>query len=176
MINETPFPETAPDFHDPIGLMKACHRRILHHCDTLERLAQHMQEKGVDADARKAAGDVYRYFSKAGKHHHDDEEIDLFPFMARQSLKLADVVHRLRQQHEILDQKWTLLSLQLERIAALQDFAAFAKLAGETATLYREHIALEEDELLDIAVHILSRDDQEKIGKAMAERRGQRFS
>lgn len=168
----SPFPEAAPDFSDPLGLLRACHERILNHCTTLERLVEHLRTHGVDAEARSAAGKIHHYFSTAGQHHHQDEEQDLFPRIARQSLKLADLVHRLRQDHERMDALWQQLGPLLATPARISDLDALAALIAEFTTLYRSHITRENTELLELARHILSSDEVNRLGKQMAERRG----
>ncbi len=175
-MSESPFPSAAPDFSDPLGLLRACHERILGHCETLERLVPHLRQNGVDADARKAAGKVHRYFSTAGKHHHEDEEQDLFPVLSQVSLKLADAVHRMKQDHERMDGLWQRLAPELERLGRLEDLDAFESLVTDFNAAYREHIARENEDILDIAQHLLSSDQESKLGRAMAARRGQRVA
>ncbi|MEW6646166.1 MAG: hemerythrin domain-containing protein [Pseudomonadota bacterium] len=172
-MNQSPFPEAAPDFSNPLGLLRACHERILQHCATLERLVGHLRDHGVDADARSAAGKIHHYFSTAGRHHHEDEEQDLFPRLARQSLKLADLVHRLRQDHARMDNLWQQLSPLLATPSRITDIDAFATLVDEFTSLHRTHVARENEDLLELARHILSSDELKKLGKQMAERRGQ---
>ncbi len=172
MNENTLFPPAAPDFSDPLGLLRACHERILKHCDTLERLATHISEQGLDTEAREAAAQVYKYFSTAGKHHHQDEEQEIFPRLSRQSLKLADRVHRLKQEHQAIDTLWEQLSPQLARPTTIQDHDAFTQLARQLAEAYRTHIQQENEELLDVAQHIFGRDELKQIGEKMAERRG----
>ena len=171
-MNQSPFPEAAPDFSDPLGLLRACHERILQHCATLARLVEHLRAHGVDAEARTAAGKIHHYFSTAGQHHHQDEEQDLFPRLARQSLKLADRIHRLRQDHARMDALWQQLGPLLAAPARIDDLDAFATLVANFAALYRSHIAHENEDLLEMARHILSSDEVKKLGKQMAERRG----
>lgn len=164
----------APDFSDPIGLLRACHQRIQGHCDTLERIVTHLRDQEVDAETRDACGKVLRYFNTAAKDHHDDEEENLFPVLSRQSLKLADIVHELKQQHSQLDEAWLVLQGFLGQPASIaQDLDIFAKAVEAFCTSYREHINTEEEELLFMAQHILGPDDLRSLGNAMAERRGQ---
>lgn len=172
MSNDDLLPPAAPDTSDPLGMLRACHERILRNAETLERLGERVANEGVDAEVRKAAANVHRYFAKAGKHHHEDEEVDLFPLLARQSLKLADIVHDLRQDHERLDTLWEAIAPELEKPSGISDAAGFKARAEELAAAYREHITRENEELLDLAQHILGPDDLKRIGNAMAERRG----
>lgn len=165
------FPGTAPDFDDPLGLLRACHERILHHSATLPTLAERLKQNGADEETRKAAEQIRRYFSTAGKHHQD-EETDIFPKLIRQSLKLADMIHRLKKDHAEMDQLWHELEPLLARPANIQDLDAFTRLARDFADLYRRHIDVENNELLILAQHILSSKQLKEIGAAMAERRG----
>jgi hemerythrin-like domain-containing protein len=167
------FSEPAPDFTDPLGLLRACHERILGLCDTLLKLPAHIEANGVDDELRNAAANIHRYFSTAAQLHHQDEEQDIFPLLARQSLKLADLIHRLKQEHLELDALWQKLEPRLARPASIEDPEAFSALIGRFTEAYRSHAMKENEELLDIAVHIFSSEQLKVIGEHMAERRGQ---
>lgn len=166
------FPAAAPDFGDPLGLLRSCHERVLKHCDIVENLAAHLAEKGLDQEVREASAKVHRYFSVAAKHHHQDEEQDVFPRLARQSLKLADLIHTLKQEHEQLDALWAEIAPLLTKPASIEDIESFQTLAGRFADAYRAHVRKENSELLDLAQHIFGSDELKQIGRAMAERRG----
>ncbi|MCW8917901.1 MAG: hemerythrin domain-containing protein [Gammaproteobacteria bacterium] len=172
MNTHTPLPPAAYDFSDPLALLRACHERMLQHGERLLALADHIAANGVDAQTREAASGIYKYFSVAGKHHHQDEEQDLFPRLACVSLKLADRVYRLKQQHQSIDALWQQLVPLLTRPTEISDTAAFQALARQFATAYRDHIRQENEELLEIAQHIFSREELRQIGEKMAERRG----
>lgn len=162
----------APDFTQPLALLRACHERMLEQCETLEKLVAHVREHGVDDDARTAAQRVHRYFTTAAPLHHQDEEIDLFPLLQRQSLKLADLVYSLKQEHPQLDAAWSRLESDLLRPDHMDDLDAFAGKVTDFCNRYRSHIKRENNELLDIAQHILSSKQQKAMGEAMAKRRG----
>lgn len=166
-----PFPESAPDFDDPLGLLRACHQRMLAQCDLLEKLATHLQMNGVDADARTAARRVQTYFSTAAVHHHQDEEQDVFPRVVRSSLKMATVIHELKQDHEKLAAAWNDIGPMLGQLQHIGDTTRFRALVHGFCQAYREHIQIEEEDFLDVAQHILSSDDLRAIGKSMRERR-----
>jgi hemerythrin-like domain-containing protein len=163
-----------PDFNDPLGVLRACHERMLAQCETLQRLVAHVAAKGVDAEARSAIGKVVQYFTTSAVHHHQDEEVDLFPILNRQSLKLADLVYRLKQDHVELDRLWEKLHQAMKNGAALADNADFASDVEQFCTRYREHIKTENQELLMMAQHILSQRQLDDLGYAMAKRRGLR--
>jgi hemerythrin-like domain-containing protein len=163
-----------PDFDDPLGVLRACHERMLARCETLEKLPAHLAQNGLDDEARSAIAGVVKYFTTSAVHHHQDEEKDLFPILNRQSLKLADIVYRLKQQHGELDRLWDTLFSDLKKGPALADHPGFGKHIEAFCSAYRQHIAYEESELFDIARHILSSEQLEEIGDAMARRRGLR--
>jgi hemerythrin-like domain-containing protein len=163
-----------PDFDDPLGVLRACHERMLSHCDVLRKLPGHIADNGVDDEARSAIRRIVSYFSTSAVHHHQDEEQDLFPILNRQSLKLADIVYRLKKEHEKLDQLWQQLSADLNKPAALPETAGFAAHVDAFCEAYSDHISAENEELLSIAQHILSRKQLQEIGKSMARRRGLR--
>jgi len=161
-----------PDLDDPLEVLRACHERMLAHCDMLRKLPAHIAANGVDDEARSAVNRIVRYFSTSAAHHHQDEEQDLFPVLNRQSLKLADIVYRLKQDHEKLDKLWQELLPDLKKPGALAENAGFADHANAFCAAYAEHINIENKELLNMAQHILSHQQLQDIGKAMARRRG----
>jgi len=163
-----------PDFDDPLGVLRACHERILAQCNTLQGLVPHIAQNGVDDEARSAIRNVKNYFTTSAENHHQDEEQDLFPLLNRQSLKLAEIIYRLNQEHESLTQLWELLLQDLNKPATLAENADFESHVEQFCSAYREHIDYENRELLDMAQHILSHQQLEDIGKAMARRRGVR--
>jgi hemerythrin-like domain-containing protein len=168
-----PFPEPAPDFSDPLGMLRACHQRMLSNCDLLEKLAAHMEKSGADDDARAAAQRVHRYFSTAAQFHHQDEEEDVFPRLVRTSLKLATVINDLKQDHEKIQAAWQDLEPMLRQIHHIGDMEMFRQVAGNFANLYRQHIKVEERDFLDTAQHLLSSEQLAAIGESMQERRQQ---
>ncbi|WP_413438028.1 hemerythrin domain-containing protein [Sulfuriferula sp. GW1] len=164
-------PKPAPGFDDPLGLLRACHERILGHCDTLERLVSHLRQHGADQDAQLAAARILRYFQVGAPLHHEDEERDLFPALRAHSAFPA-IQHRtlenLMAQHRELDKLW----IQLE--AALQSISAGAP-ADLTAQSYvaltRAHIAVEEREIFPLAERYLDAAALIALSHAMRARR-----
>jgi len=163
-----------PDFDDPLGVLRACHERLLAQCNTLQGLVTHIADNGVDDEARSAIGNVIHYFTTSAVHHHQDEEQDLFPLLIRQSLKLAEIIYRLKQEHESLTRQWEQLLQDLSKPSALTENADFESHVEQFCSAYREHIDFENRELLGMAQHILSQRQLEDMGGAMARRRGVR--
>ena len=160
--------EQLPGFDDPIGLLRACHEKILAHCDLLEGLP--------DAPDRDTAARVHRYFSTSAVQHHRDEEEDLFPRINGQSLKIAELVHNLKKEHQELDRLWNIIAADLKSLPADGFSADFVAAAREFCRSNRAHITLENSELLPMASGILSQEELGAIGETMAARRGVSYS
>ena len=173
------FPATAAGFDHPIDILDGCHQRIRRHCELIGRLAEHLAAKGADAEARRAARSIVRFFETAGANHHRDEEDDLFPTLERiaPSLELnavRDLVHRLRKDHRKLDGLWLQMRVRLGEVAAGDPVRIDPKAAAAFALAYYRHIALEEAELLPLARRLLDASLVERLGDRMARRRGAR--
>lgn len=175
-MNEQGLPEALPGFDDPLALLRACHQKMLAQCDLLETLVAQSGSGGLDDAARKAAQDLTRYFSSSAPLHHRDEEEDLFPRINRQSLRIAELVHNLKRQHQQLDTLWETLAPELRRIPEDGFSGAFLETAGRFCELSREHIKLENMELLPLVASSLSRQELGYVGEAMAKRRGVKYT
>ena len=168
-------------FDDPLGMWMGCHRRMEKQLRTLAMLPAHLSEKGVDAEATRAAQAVLSYFDKAANHHHEDEDLDLFPLLESRITDRGDLANfrglraRLEVEHELMKPSWSKIRKPLQGIAdgiakplALADVEAFR-------ALYVEHIPAEEQAVTDLARRYLNAADLETLGKSMAARRGVAF-
>jgi hemerythrin-like domain-containing protein len=164
-------PAPAPGFDQPLAMLRACHERILRQCVTLDKLVAHLRSDGLTPAARQAAADVHRYFSTAGRHHHDDEEQDLFPRL-RGRADLAELLAALARDHQRMEILWQELAPLLNAPGTIRDFDAFGKIVAEFTALYAAHIQRENSELLPRAQQLLSEDMQREIAARMAARRG----
>lgn len=169
------FGEPAPDFSDPLGLLAACHQRILDHCALLERMRDRLPLQGADADMRGAAGRVHRYFSQAAALHHADEESDLFPLL-RHGAGLADTLAALTQEHAELDRRWQALAPALCALEQGRPPTDWDGPLNRFVTAYRDHVEEENRSVLPAAQACLSDGQLAGIGRAMARRRGVRVS
>lgn len=168
--------EMAPDFSDPLGLLKACHQRILGFCDMLEKIVDHIAVQDVDDEVKQAAKKIYRYFSTAAILHHQDEEQSLFPMLVGESLKIATIIHELKQDHTTLDDAWQRIEPVLAKPDSIRDIDNFNQHVAIFCSTYRAHIQKEEDDFLSMAQHILSTEQLEQLGKQMQERRQPKIS
>ncbi len=167
-MSDNGLPEQLPGFDDPIGLLRACHKKMLVHCDLLESLPTNPDPA--------AALQVLRYFSTNAVTHHRDEEEDLFPRLIRQSMKLADLVYRLKQEHAELDRLWAGIATGLRQLPQAHSDTPFREAVQAFCRLTREHISRENTEFLPLAASSLSSATLGDIGEAMAARRGVRYS
>ena len=162
---------SAPDFNDPLGLLAACHQRILGFCDLLERLGPWIDTNGLDKEALDGARSVMRYFSTAAQLHHDDEELDLFPLL-RDDATLNTLLNRLQQEHRDLERHWARLAKQLDALLRHDyDRAAYRAAMTPFCAAYRQHIHAENDAILPWAEERLSEEQRMTLGQSMAARR-----
>lgn len=171
----------AAGFDDPIGMLYACHSRIRKQLDTLARLVPHLPAHGADEAARQAVAGVMRYFDTAGRHHHADEEENVFPLLkalggapgARPEAKRAvETIARLEADHVAMEAAWQRLR---ERLAAIGEGRSAELPAAEVEAfraLYAHHIPREEEDVFAAARQLLSPDQCAALGQAMAARRG----
>jgi hemerythrin-like domain-containing protein len=163
----------APGFDDPLEMLLACHGRIEAQCDTLHRLVAHLTSHGKDAQAHQAARAILRYFDTAGRHHHEDEERDLFPqLLATRNQTACTLVARLLEEHQTIEAKWQKFRPHVSSIADNRSDRLDAQIAKRFISLYTQHIALENAELLPLACSLLNAKQLRLLGHSMAARRG----
>jgi hemerythrin-like domain-containing protein len=167
----------AAGFEVPLEMLAACHERVHGQCATLQRLVRHLAMHGSDPPAREAAVAVMRYFDTSAGHHHEDEEVDLFPALIESmagsdAVCLRDLIAALCTDHRALEARWRSLRRALEQVA-LGVASTFPSDEVEAfVALYDQHIAREEAELLPMAARLLGDVELDRIGLAMRERRG----
>lgn len=167
----------APDFQHPLQLLHACHGRITGFNDLLLRLPAHLEAHGVDADAKQAAQRLLKYFDTAGRHHHEDEEHNLFPMvreaaLAQDNHDIPEILDLLIAQHREMEQAWQALRQELLKLAEGQAVDPMALPVEGFVSLYRQHMPLEDEQLLPYASKVLSPAQLESLGDAMGKRRG----
>ena len=166
---------TAPSFDDPLEMLHACHGKILQQCTTLQKLAHHMVEHGCDEAAQQAATGILRYFDTAGRFHHQDEELDLFPALrasAGQYKSLIEgLLEKLLSEHVEMMSVWDELRLPLMELASGKNYPIPKGLMHRFITIHTAHIDIEESELLPLAAKILDSSQLGELGTRMAKRR-----
>ncbi len=167
----------APGFDRPLDVLEACHGRIAKQCDTLEKILAHLPAHGADAQAQQAARAVRAYFDTAAVHHHDDEERNLFPLLEQAGAPGAcDLVEALTLEHDELTLLWRRLSPALRQIEAGAASDLDAALTRRFVALNRSHLEFENTHVLPLARQALGAADVERLGRAMAARRGAPFA
>ncbi len=167
----------AAGFEVPLEMLSACHGRVERQCQTLRRLVPHLATHGSDADARKAAANVMRYFDTSAQDHHADEEVDLFPALLQAAAgddaeRVSALVALLLAEHRDLATHWQRVRAKLVRVAAGEPETLDAGEVELMVTRYEQHIAREEAELLPMAGRLLDLSTLDDIGRAMRRRRG----
>ena len=171
------FSAPSAGFEAPLEMLSACHFRIERQCATLRRLVPHLATHGADTEARTAAANVIRYFDTSAKHHHADEEEDLFPALIESMagsdpVCLRELTATLVAEHDELEVRWQNIRAVLERVVAGDNVVLESQAVEALVGLYERHIAREETELLPMAARLLSDEDLARVGRAMRERRG----
>lgn len=168
--------ESTPGFDEPLGLLRACHRRIAERLDLLDRLAGYVVMHGSDESAGAAARRVLDYFDRAAAHHHEDEEEDLFPMLHRASGRagwddrLPDALDQLSREHPVLGTYWAKLRPALVTITRGQRVGEFR--CEDLLRAYRSHMSLEEELVFPLADRLLTEAELQELGSSMQRRRG----
>ena len=169
--------DTAPDFGQPIAVLKHCHDRIRKQLATLQNLLAHLPQHGADDQARQAAQAVLKYFSNAAHLHHEDEEHNLLPMLdatARDAdaAVLQEMMPRILEQHRQMDADWLIIKSQLDKIATGTDTALSASTVEKFVADYTAHMEQEEQNIAPMAKRIFSPVQMRELGDAMQARRG----
>jgi pyridoxamine 5'-phosphate oxidase len=170
-------PDTAPDFDQPVAVLKHCHGRIRKQLATLEKLLAHLPEHGADQQARQAAAAVLRYFEKAAHLHHDDEEQDLIPMLravarGEDAATLQALAPVILQDHKDMDAMWQDLHEQLSAIADGSGAQLSSSTVQRFAQRYVNHMEREESTMAPMALRLFSPQQMMQLGQAMQRRRG----
>lgn len=168
----------APGFGQPLEVLEACHGRIARQCDTLDKLLAHLPLHGADSQAQQAARAVLAYFDTAAVDHHDDEERNLFPLLEQAGAAGAcDLVEALTLEHDELALLWRRLRVSLQQIIEAGEAGALdAALVRRFIALNRSHLEFENTHVLPLARLALGAAEIERLGRAMAARRGVAFA
>ncbi len=166
----------AATFEQPFEMLEACHERVERMLGLLRRLRDHLPGHGADANARQAARDVMRYFDLAAPHHHQDEELHVFPpLRVGRDPRLVALVDRLHQEHLQMETRWREARKVLDAVAsgALQSLAPQDEAALDAfASPYGEHIKAEEELAYPAAAALLDEPSIAAMGQEMMRRRG----
>jgi hemerythrin-like domain-containing protein len=173
MLNLT---DTSPTFDDPLGMLRACHRRIEQALERIARVAELERAGPLDERARTALRQVLHYVATGVPRHAADEEESLFPRLkeARQEQACAALAH----EHQALDAAHAELEalgqalLRAGRFVDAADRERFSQVIAFLNATYAAHIRVEDDEVFPAAAEAVAADDLDRIGAEMAARRG----
>jgi hemerythrin-like domain-containing protein len=167
------------NFTDPTGLLTDCHRRIEMFMSSLQAVAEAIDRPPSD-EVRAALENALRYFAQAAPKHTADEESSLFPRMRRlddaQVRSALSELDRLEGDHRVAEP----LHGEVQRIGehylatgSLSDaeIQLFRKGVATLASMYKQHIELEDSVIFPVAARVLSEHDKALIAAEMAERR-----
>ena len=162
------FASPAVGFESPFDMLEACHERVERMLVLLQRLHQHVQDKGCDDQARQAAQDVMRYFDVAAPLHHQDEELHVFPsLLGGPDAAAAEGARMLLAQHRQLEVRWAEMREVLLTLTDLRGEHVDAFVQA-----YRTHIQLEESLAYPAAKQQLDALQLHDMGEEMMVRRG----
>lgn len=169
-------PHTDPGFDDPLAMLRACHERIRRELSVLERLRRHLPEFGCDADARKAARSVLKYFDGAAPNHDADEQVSLFPrLIDAGGADIAALIERLEIEHADLKSMWRVMRPDIAAIEAGKRSVLTPDSVRRMHAAYLAHLDCEEENLFPFAAARLDAATLRSIGAEMAARREARY-
>lgn len=159
----------------PIEHLGACHRRIEQRLDALVRAAGHI-EKDRAAALAAIAGSLH-FLDTSGALHTEDEEASLFPRL-RQHLAASEIefLDALETQHAEADAVSSeLRKAQSELIVCAESSPSlvgrYRECAEKLRSLYRAHIAAEDEILTAISKRVLNDSEIAQISREMRDRR-----
>jgi hemerythrin-like domain-containing protein len=170
---------TTHSFSDPTGLLSDCHRRIEMFLASLERVGT-LLDKPLQAETRDALEGALRYFRDAAPKHTADEEDSLFPRLRELSgpeIKAAlEQLDPLEHDHE----RANALHLEVDNLGRCcleqgslprKDVNRFRDLVSQLASIYAQHIRIEDEVVFPVAGRVLSSSEKSAIAAEMAHRR-----
>jgi len=169
----------AHNFSDPTGLLSDCHRRIEMFLRTLEGVAP-VVDRPLTEETRVALESALRYFREAAPKHTADEEESLFPRLRKMHLpdveaaiaRLDPLEHdhllagSLHAEVEELGQRY-LAAGSLECTGV----EAFRNAIASLASIYEQHIRIEDGLVFPLAARLLSSTEKAAIADEMVARR-----
>lgn len=143
------FESPAIGFDQPFEMLEACHDRVRRSLALLDRLIDHIDAHGHDAQSCSAAADVLRYFDLAAPQHHLDEERHVFPVLdLSNDAALQAAVTGLRSDHARMEALWAHLGAALGvwalPVASGDVSVELREYAKEFGQLYGAHLRTEE--------------------------------
>lgn len=167
------------NFTDPTGLLSDCHRRVEMFLNMLKAVAEVIDRPATEETSR-ALESALRYFGQAAPKHTADEEESLFPRLRQiRDPEMVAAFSRMEKLEE--DHRWAApLHAAVERLGAqylsngnLSDaeVAEFRNSVASLASMYKQHIKVEDELFFPLAERMLSDSEKAAIALEMAGRR-----
>jgi hemerythrin-like domain-containing protein len=133
-------------------------------CATLTRLAEYIPQWGMNKTAREVAGTLCGYFDVEFRHHREEQEQGLFPALKERARgddaeAVGALINRLTAEHALIEQAWHGLRSVLNDIAMCRPARLSTEEVARFATLYQNHLANEDAQLMTMGARILGLHD-----------------
>ena len=169
----------AHNFTDPTGLLSDCHRRVEMFLGTLEAVANVIDRPATE-ETRRALESALRYFAEAAPKHTADEEESLFPRLRQiHDPEIESAFSKLEQLEN--EHRWAApLHAEVDRLGARYlstgnlsstEVDDFRKAVASLASMYKQHIGVEDSLVFPLAARMLSEAEKLLIAEEMAARR-----
>ena len=171
-----------PDFSNPLGLMRHCHRKIEGYLSGLVTAGELLRggREGDLAGAFRLIDSAREHFAVRGAKHTEDEEASLFPRLrehgggeaedALSALSELEAEHRAAEAvHAEFDE--LVEGLPRDGSAGPEDLERFAELTASLGDIYRPHISIEDEIIFPAAARVVPPHVLAEIGREMRERR-----
>lgn len=152
---------------DPVAVWHAEHMRFASLLDFIEQqMAQFHAGEGPDYERLRDV--VYYLHHYADRYHHPREDV-AFERMVKRDPGLRFPINRLRKEHRVLDSAGRTLLKYLDDILedVVHERAAVEAAAATYAVYYRQHLAVEEGEILPRAAKTLGPADWAAVATAV---------
>ncbi len=167
------------NFTDPTGLLSECHRRVEMFLGTLEAVAEVIDRPATEETSR-ALESALHYFGHAAPKHTADEEQSLFPRLRQiHDPEIESAFSKLEQLED--EHRWAApLHAEVERLGAQylstgslssSEAEVFRKAVASLASMYKQHISVEDSLVFSLAARMLSDTEKVIIAEEMAARR-----
>jgi hemerythrin-like domain-containing protein len=167
------------NFSEPTRLLSDCHRRIEMFLGTLMVVAEVIHRSPTE-DAARALASALRYFGEAAPKHTADEEESLFPRLRQiRHAEIQAVFSKLEELEK--EHLWAApLHAEIQRLGARylsmgslasSEVDEFRNDVRDLASMYKEHIAVEDELVFPLAARVLSDAEKSTIAEEMASRR-----
>ncbi len=164
-----------PAGDEPLQWLAELHGRLQGQCDALMRLQERLVAGGAGTTLHAAAGSVRRAFERIAGPLHQVEEQELFPALLESmagsdAVCIREMTEARAAEHRDIEARWLGIRPWLEAVEAGHDSPAQAADLEAFASLYRRHMAQEDQELLAMAERLLSDEALAALADAMRRR------